>query len=89
MENTNPQGSESLSVNQAASAFEGFMGDSEEADNSQTEEQSEELQASDEVEYSEETEEEAPKPKYRIKAAGEEIEVDEEDRKSTRLNSSH
>jgi len=54
MENTNPQGSESLNVNQAASAFEGLMGDSDEADNSQSEEQTEELQASDEGEYSEE-----------------------------------
>jgi len=41
MENTNPNGSESLDVNQAASAFEGMMGDSEEADNSQTEGQPE------------------------------------------------
>jgi len=32
MENTNPNGSESLDVNQAASAFEGLMGDSEEAE---------------------------------------------------------
>lgn len=80
MENTNPQGSENLNVNQAASAFEGMMGDSDEADNSQSEEQPEELQASDEADYSEETEEvEQPKPRYKVKAAGEEIEVDEEE----------
>jgi hypothetical protein len=76
MENTNPQGSENLNVNQAASAFEGMMGDSEEADNSQAEEQSEELQASDEVEYSEEESEEQPKPRYKVKASGEEVEVE-------------
>ena len=69
MENTNPQGSESLNVNQAASAFESLMGDSEEADNSQTEEQLEEVQ--EEVEYSEE-----PKPRYKVKASGEEVEVE-------------
>ncbi len=56
MENTNPQGSESLDVNQAASAFESLMGDSEEADNSQAEGQTEEVQETDEVEYSEEDE---------------------------------
>ena len=81
MENTNPQGSESLDVNQAASAFESLMGDSDEAGNSQSEEQTEELQASDEAEYSEEEseEEQQPKPRYKVKAAGEEIEVDEDE----------
>ena len=81
MENTNPQGSESLDVNQAASAFMGLMGDSNEAEQGQSEEQPEELQASDEAdaEYSEEEEIEQPKPKYKVKAAGEEIEVDEEE----------
>jgi len=69
MENTNPNGSESLDVNQAASAFESLMGDSEEADNSQTEEQLEEVQ--EEVEYSDE-----PKPRYKVKASGEEVEVE-------------
>ncbi len=69
MENTNPQGSESLNVVQAASAFENLMGDSEEADNSQTEEQLEEVQ--EEVEYSDE-----PKPRYKVKASGEEVEVE-------------
>ena len=74
MENTNPQGSESLDVNQAASAFEGMMGDSEEAEQGQTEGQPEYQQETDEVEYDEE-----PKPRYKVKAAGEEIEVDEEE----------
>jgi hypothetical protein len=69
MENTNPQGSESLNVNQAASAFENLMGDSEEADNSQAEEQTEEVQ--EEVEYDDE-----PKPRYKVKASGEEVEVE-------------
>ena len=71
MENTNPQGSESLDVNQAASAFEGMMGDSEEADNSQAEGQPEYQQETDEVEYEEET-----KPRYKVKASGEEVEVE-------------
>ena len=76
MENTNPNGSESLDVNQAASAFEGMMGDSEEADNSQAEGQPEDQQETDEVEYSEEESEEQPKPRYKVKASGEEVEVE-------------
>jgi len=76
MENTNPSGSESLNVNQAASAFEGLMGDSDEAEQGQSEEQTEELEASDEVEYSEESEEEQPKPRYKVNASGEEVEVE-------------
>lgn len=76
MENTNPQGSESLDVNQAASAFANLMGDSDEAEQGQSEEQTEELQLSDEVEYSEESEEEQPKPRYKVKASGEEVEVE-------------
>lgn len=81
MENTNPQGSESLNVNQAASAFESLMGDSDEASQGQSDGQPEQLEASDEVEqeYEEESEETAPKPRYKVKAAGEEIEVDEEE----------
>jgi hypothetical protein len=71
MENTNPTGSESLDVNQAASAFEGMMGDSEEADNSQAEGQLEDQQETDEVEYEEEA-----KPRYKVKASGEEVEVE-------------
>ena len=39
MENTNPQGSESLNVNQAASAFEGLMGDDDGASDSQPDNQ--------------------------------------------------
>ena len=81
MENTNPQGSESLNVNQAASAFESLMGDSDEAEQGQSDGRTEQLEASDEVEqdYEEESEETAPKPRYKVKAAGEEIEVDEEE----------
>jgi hypothetical protein len=82
MENTNPQGSESLNVNQAASAFEGLMGDDDGAEQGQPESQSEEYQASDEAEqeYAEESEEiEQPKPRFKVKAAGEEIEVDEDE----------
>ena len=73
MENTNPTGSESLDVNQAASAFEGMMGDSEEAEEGQAEGQLEDQQETDEVEYSEEEE---PKPRYKVKASGEEVEVE-------------
>jgi hypothetical protein len=77
MENTNPQGSENLNVNQAASAFENLMGGSEEAEQGQTDEHQEEVQESDEVEYSDE--EVVQKPRYKVKAAGEEIEVDEDE----------
>ena len=83
MENTNPQGSESLNVNQAASAFLGLMGDDSGAENGQPEET---IQATEEVveesadsepEYSEEeVVEEQPKPKYKAKVDGEEIEVE-------------
>jgi hypothetical protein len=83
MENTNPQGSESLNVNQAASAFLGLMGDDSGADSGQPEEN---IQAAEEVaedsadsepEYSEEeVVEEQPKPKYKAKVDGEEVEVD-------------
>jgi hypothetical protein len=76
MENTNPQGSESLDVNQAASAFEGMMGESEEAEQGQAEGQPEYQQETDEVEYSEEESDEQPKPRYKVKAAGEEVEVE-------------
>ena len=81
MENTNPSGSESLNVNQAASAFENLMGDDDGASDSQPESQSEEYQASDEAqEYEEESEEiEQPKPRFKVKAAGEEIEVDQDE----------
>ena len=76
MENTNPNGSESLDVNQAASAFEGMMGDSEEAEQGQAEGQPEYQQETDEVEYSEEESEEQPKQRYKVKASGEEVEVE-------------
>lgn len=69
MENTNPQGSESLDVMQAASAFENLMGDSEEAEQGQAEEQLEEVQ--EDAEYEDE-----PKPRYKVKASGEEVEVE-------------
>jgi len=72
MENTNPNGSESLDVNQAASAFEGMMGESEEAEQGQSEGQPEYQQETDEVEY----EEEQPKQRYKVKASGEEVEVE-------------
>ena len=71
MENTNPSGSENLNVNQAASAFESLMGDSEEAEEGQSEGQLEDQQETDEVEYDEE-----PKPRYKVKASGEEVEVE-------------
>ena len=48
------------------------MGESEEADNSQAEGQPEYQQETDEVEYSEEE----PKQRYKVKASGEEVEVE-------------
>jgi hypothetical protein len=48
-----------------------MMGDSEEADNSQAEGQPEDQQETDEVEYEEEA-----KPRYKVKASGEEVEVE-------------
>ena len=81
MENTNPQGSESLNVNQAASAFLGLMGDDSGAENGQPEESTAELEAAGEVEeepeYSEESEPEVEeKPRYKAKVGGEEVEVE-------------
>ena len=82
MENTNPQGSESLNVNQAANAFMGLMGSDDGASEGQPEEQSEELEAngeveSEEAEYSEESEPvEEVKPRYKAKVGGEEVEVE-------------
>ena len=90
MEDTNPSGSEPLNVNTAASAFLGLMGDDGESDNGQlaAESEAEEndvAEASDdsEAEYAEDDEdvEEAddaePEPKrFKVKAAGEEIEVE-------------
>lgn len=83
MENTNPTGSESLNVNQAASAFLGLMGEDSGADEGQPEEDiqtaEESVEESDDnsAEYSEEeVQEEQPKPKYRAKVDGEEVEVE-------------
>ena len=82
MENTNPQGSESLNVNQAANAFMGLMGDDNGAEEGQPEESTEELEAtseveSEEAEYSEESEPvEEVKPRYKAKVGGEEVEVE-------------
>lgn len=81
MENTNPSGSESLSVNQAANAFLGLMGSDEGAEQGQPEEQSEELEATSEVEDQSEYEDdqepvEEVKPRYKAKVGGEEVEVE-------------
>lgn len=82
MENTNPQGSENLTVDQAASAFLGLMGDDSGADEGQPEQvqETEELveeSADAESEYSEEeVAEEQPKPRYKAKVDGEEVEVE-------------
>lgn len=83
MENTNPQGSESLNVNQAANAFMSLMGDDNGADEGQPEESTAELETAGEVdeeddpEYSEESEVvEEVKPRYKTKVGGEEVEVE-------------
>ena len=79
MENTNPQGSESLSVNQAANAFLSLMGSDDGAEQGQPEEQTEELEATgeaeDQSEYEDEPIEEV-KPRYKAKVGGEEVEVE-------------
>jgi len=81
-ENTTPQGSGTLTVDTAASAFLGMMDAAEAAENGQaeTEETGQEYEAADEPELvdSEEADEQ-PKRKYRIKAAGEEREVTEQE----------
>jgi hypothetical protein len=76
MENTNPQGSESLNVNQAANAFLGLMGD-DGAEQGQPEE-SIEQEANSEVEYESEDYEpvEEVKTRYKAKVGGEEVEVE-------------
>lgn len=80
MENTNPQGSDNLNVNQAASAFLGLMGDDSGADEGQPEEHQENSETveelTDESVNSEDSVEEQPKPKYKAKVDGEEIEVE-------------
>jgi len=80
MENTNPSGSESLNVNQAANAFLGLMGN-DGADEGQPEEQIEQEASgeaeSEEAEYSDESESvEEVKPRYKAKVGGEEVEVE-------------
>jgi len=92
MENTNPQGSESLTVNQAANALLGMMEPDEPTEQVQVQEEpeeQEEVQAEadsdsedsevNEESENEESEPEQPKRKYRVKAAGEEVEVDEDE----------
>jgi hypothetical protein len=92
MDDTNPSGSEPLNVNSAASAFLGLMGDDSGADEGQpagepVDENDDVVEASDEdseVEYTDESDEDVeeavdaePEPqKFKVKAAGEEIEVD-------------
>lgn len=71
MENTNPQGSENLSVNQAASSFLDLMGD-----DGADEGQPEEIQETEEVVEESAEQVEEPKPKYRAKVDGEEVEVE-------------
>ena len=85
MENTNPSGSDNLSVDQAASAFLGLMGD-DGAEQGQPEEVRDEQEVVEESEESEEVEaqaedyeeepEEQPKPRYKAKVDGEEVEVE-------------
>lgn len=76
MENTNPNGSENLNVNQGAAAFEAMMGDPDEAKEGQSEENPE---AEEVAEYADNEElETQPEPKrYKVKVSGEEYEVDE------------
>lgn len=71
MENTNPQGSENLSVNQAASSFLDLMGD-----DGADEGQPEEIQETEEVVEESAEQVDEPKPKYRAKVDGEEVEVE-------------
>lgn len=80
MENTNPQGSESLNVNQAANAFMSLMGGDDGAEG-QPEEPTEELEASgeaeDQSEYADDQEPvEEVKTRYKAKVGGEEVEVE-------------
>jgi hypothetical protein len=74
MENTNPQGSESLSVNQAANSFLSLMGD-DGAEQGQPEEPIEE-ETSGEAEYEDTEPVEEVKPRYKAKVGGEEVEVE-------------
>jgi hypothetical protein len=81
MDNTNPTGSESLNVNQAASAFLGMMGDESGAEQGQPDELAAQPEVVEETEDNTsdevvEAQEEQPKPKYKAKVGGEEIEVE-------------
>lgn len=81
-ENTTPQGSGTLTVDTAASAFLGMMDAAEAAENGQaeTEETEQEYEAADEPELVDsEQADEQPARKFRIKAAGEEREVTEQE----------
>lgn len=81
-ENTTPQGSGTLTVDTAASAFLNMMDAAEAAENGQaeTEETEQEYEAADESELVDsEQAEEQPTRKFRIKAAGEEREVTEQE----------
>lgn len=88
MDDTNPSGSEPLDVNSAASAFLGLMGDDEGADGQpkrepESEDDDVEEALEESAEYSEddddaeEADEAEPKAqRFKVKAAGEEIEVE-------------
>ena len=81
-ENTTPQGSGTLTVDTAASAFLNMMDAAEAAENGQaeTEETGQEYEAADEPELVDsEQADDQPTRKYRIKAAGEEREVTEQE----------
>jgi hypothetical protein len=81
-ENTTPQGSGTLTVDTAASAFLGMMEAAEASDNGQaeTEETEQEYEATDEPELVDSEEvQERPKRTFRIKAAGEDREVTEQE----------
>jgi hypothetical protein len=81
-ENTTPQGSGTLTVDTAASAFLGMMDAAEAAENGQAEpeETEQEYEAADEPELVDSEEaEERPKRTFRIKAAGEDREVTEQE----------
>jgi hypothetical protein len=84
-QNTTPDGSGELTVEGAANAFLGLMGDGDGSEQEQPEHQAEANESeaeSDDYEQSDESEveqeddvEEAEEPRYRVKAAGEEREV--------------
>jgi len=75
MENTAPSGSEPLSVNEAASAFETLMNDPEEVGDNQSEESQVEAQAEDVPDDDNEAAEETSQ-RFKFNANGNEVEVD-------------